>query len=65
MAYGGLLTPEPDSRFYFLGVHYRLARSRPAPETVAKMRESTTIPVCRAAHGHSRTPVKEVLQQSP
>jgi len=29
------------------------------------MRESTTIPVCRAAHGHSRTPVKEVLQQSP
>ena len=29
------------------------------------MRESTTLPLCRAAHGHSRTPIEGVLQQSP
>jgi len=29
------------------------------------MRESTTLRLCRAAQGHSRTPVEGVLQQSP
>ena len=29
------------------------------------MRESTTLPLCRAAHGHSLMPVERVLQQAP
>ena len=43
----------------------RTERQRTPEETVAKMRESTTLPLCRAAHLHPRTPVEGVLQQSP
>jgi len=49
----------------FLGVPPRFARGRAAAETVAKMRESTTLPLCPATHGHSRMPIEGVLQQSP
>jgi len=49
----------------FPGVPPRCARGRAASETVAKMRESTTLRLCRAAQGHSRTAVEGVLQQSP
>ncbi len=38
---------------------------RAPKETVAKMRKSATPPLCRAALGHSQTPVEGVLQQSP
>jgi len=38
---------------------------RPEPaETVAKMLESSTLPLCRDAQGHSRTPLEGVSQQS-
>jgi len=40
-------------------------RKRTPQETVAKMRESTTLPVCHATHGHSRMSREGVLQQSP
>jgi len=48
-----------------LGVPLRFARGRAASETVAKIRESTTLPLCHATHGHSRMSGEGVLQQSP